>query len=222
MPRGGLPLRIGRISPRGQGGALCVNTSSPAAAAAGLAALSVPAARGGNRVASRRPRVSSRRRPPAARRTCRRRPVPTQQVRQLAQCGGTMYAVGSFTSIKQGQHQRTPGTTPVSFSATYARTRSRPGHPWRSRERASSTPSPSAAATAPTPTSAGAFTSVSGTGGERTSPRSAPRPATVVSGFGHSANGAVGDPGRQSAGHLLAGGTFTSINGGPRSRAWSA
>ena len=32
----------------------------------------------------------------------------TEQVRQLAQCGGTMYAVGSFTSIKR-------------YSTTYAR-----------------------------------------------------------------------------------------------------
>ena len=32
----------------------------------------------------------------------------TEQVRQLAQCGGTMYAVGTFTSIKR-------------YSTTYAR-----------------------------------------------------------------------------------------------------
>src|SRR5882724_1284482 len=41
----------------------------------------------------------------------------TEQVRQIVQCGGTMFAVGSFTSIKQG------GTTysrhnAFSFSAT--------------------------------------------------------------------------------------------------------
>ena len=41
----------------------------------------------------------------------------TEQVRQIVQCGGTMYAVGSFTSIQQG------GTTyrrnnAISFSAT--------------------------------------------------------------------------------------------------------
>ena len=37
---------------------------------------------------------------------------PTQQIRQLVQCGGTMYAVGSFSSIKQGSetaHPQRPG-----------------------------------------------------------------------------------------------------------------
>ena len=29
----------------------------------------------------------------------------TEQVRQLVQCGGTMYAVGSFTRIQQGRIQ---------------------------------------------------------------------------------------------------------------------
>ena len=41
----------------------------------------------------------------------------TEQVRQLAQCGGTMYAVGTFTSIQQGSNVYTRNNI-FSFSAT--------------------------------------------------------------------------------------------------------
>ena len=41
----------------------------------------------------------------------------TQKVRQLVQCGGTMYAVGSFTSIKKGSTVYTRDNA-FSFSAT--------------------------------------------------------------------------------------------------------
>ena len=42
---------------------------------------------------------------------------PTQQIRQLVQCGGTMYAVGSFSSIRKGSTSFSR-TDLVSFSAT--------------------------------------------------------------------------------------------------------
>jgi len=41
----------------------------------------------------------------------------TEQVRQLVQCGGTMYAVGTFTSIKSGT-TTSPRNNAFSFSAT--------------------------------------------------------------------------------------------------------
>ena len=41
----------------------------------------------------------------------------TQKVRQLVQCGGTMYAVGSFTTIKKGSTTYTRNNA-FSFSAT--------------------------------------------------------------------------------------------------------
>ncbi len=42
---------------------------------------------------------------------------PAEQVRQLVQCGGTMYAVGSFTTIMQGTTKITRHNA-FSFSAT--------------------------------------------------------------------------------------------------------
>ena len=41
----------------------------------------------------------------------------TEQIRQLVQCGGTMYAVGTFTEIKQGSTTYTRNNA-FSFSAT--------------------------------------------------------------------------------------------------------
>jgi len=41
----------------------------------------------------------------------------TEQVRQIVQCGGTMYAVGSFTTIKKGSTIYTRSNI-FSFSAT--------------------------------------------------------------------------------------------------------
>src|ERR1700727_797678 len=42
---------------------------------------------------------------------------PTQQIRQIAQCGNTMYAVGSFWDIKQGSSTFTRNNI-MSWSAT--------------------------------------------------------------------------------------------------------
>ena len=41
----------------------------------------------------------------------------TEQIRQLVQCGGTMYAVGSFSTVEQGGHTYTRNNA-FSFSAT--------------------------------------------------------------------------------------------------------
>ena len=71
-------------------------------------------------------------------------------VRQLVQCGGTMYAVGTFTTIKKGSTTYTRDNT-FSFSATapYTVTAWNPGVNGVVNTIAFS------AATAPTPTSAG-------------------------------------------------------------------
>ena len=78
------------------------------AAAAGLLAFSVPAAEAGTGGQPPPPGVVSAT-PASGTPHLPATSSPTQQVRQLVQCGGTMYAVGSFSSIKQG-------------STTYART----------------------------------------------------------------------------------------------------
>ena len=52
----------------------------------------------------------------------------TEQVRQLAQCGGTMYAVGSFTSIKR-YSSTFPRDQRVQLQRHVAVHESRPGTP---------------------------------------------------------------------------------------------
>ena len=131
-----------------------------------------------------------------------------EQVRQLVQCGGTMYAVGTFTSIKQGS-TRSPVNNAFSFSATapYTLTAWAPNvNGDRQLDRLQRH------ATAPTPTSAGSSP-------RSTAPRSkniaevstaAPAPWSRRSGTPRTAQVetllGVG-------GHILAGGYFTTING---------
>ena len=85
------------------------------AAAGALLPLSVPAAQAGTggqppppgsvsaRPASNTPRLASR-------------SSPREQIRQIVRCGTTMYAVGSFSVIKQGSRSFSR-TDIVSFSA---------------------------------------------------------------------------------------------------------
>jgi hypothetical protein len=141
---------------------------------------------------------------------------PTQQVRQLVQCGGTMYAVGSFNSIKKGSSSYAR-TDIVSFSASspYTVTSLAP-----SVVGSTSTDEDGAAAINSIAFSGGNcadayiggnFTKVNGTSVTNIAEISTST-GNVVTGFAHDANhtvdtlAAVGD-------HLLAGGTFTSING---------
>ena len=86
---------------------MCANIILAVPAAAGLLAFSVPAAEAGTGgqppppgVVSATP-VSGTPHLPAS-------SSPTQQIRQLVQCGGTMYAVGSFSSIKKGSSTLLP------------------------------------------------------------------------------------------------------------------
>jgi hypothetical protein len=130
----------------------------------------------------------------------------TEQVRQLAQCGGTMYAVGSFTSIKRYSSTFTR-TNAFSFSATspYMVTSWDPEVNGTVNSIAFS-PDCSIAYLG------GAFTSIGGTAVKNIAAVSTSTGA-VISTFGHSANGQV-ETLLYYNGHLLTGGYYTSINNG--------
>jgi hypothetical protein len=133
----------------------------------------------------------------------------TEQVRQLVECGGTMYAVGSFTQISQGGSTFTRDNV-FSFSATSPYTIT------------SWTPvvngTVNSIALTSTCTHAyigGSFTQVDGAAASniayiRTYNN------TMVMGWAHSANAAVNTVLLTPKGHLLVGGNFTSINGSSR------
>ncbi|MGD0927775.1 MAG: hypothetical protein ABR926_21560 [Streptosporangiaceae bacterium] len=186
-----------------------------AAAAAGVLALSVPAAEAGTGgqpppagVVSATPASNTPHLPATS--------SPTQQVRQLAQCGGTMYAVGSFSSIKQGS-QTLARTDLVSFSATspYTVTSWAPvvvGSTSTNNDGADAINSIAfSGGNCADAYIGGNFTKVNGTSVTNIAEISTST-GNVVTGFAHDANGAV-DTLATVGGHLLAGGTYTSING---------
>ena len=127
-----------------------------------------------------------------------------EQVRQLAQCGGTMYGVGTFTSIK-----RYSGTfardNAFSFSATspYMVTSWNPDVNGIVNSIAFS-PDCSIAYLG------GAFTSIGGTAVKNIAAVSTSTGAVIPT-FGHSANGQV-ETLQYYNGHILTGGYYTSIN----------
>jgi hypothetical protein len=129
----------------------------------------------------------------------------TEQVRQLVQCGGTMYAVGRFTSISWN------GTTfsrnnAFSFRATapFTVTSWNPNVNGKVNSIALS-------AKCSTAWLGGTFTSIHGTAVKNIAAVSTSTGAVNTS-FGHNANGQVETLLRHS-GHLLTGGYYTSING---------
>jgi hypothetical protein len=129
-----------------------------------------------------------------------------EQIRQLVACGGTMYAVGSFTSISQGGHTVTRNNI-FSFSQTAPYTITS----WQ--------PSVNGTVNSIQLTSdchhafiGGVFSQVDGSSAHniayiRTYNN------TMVQDWGHSANGQVDTILRTGNNHLLVGGKFTSING---------
>jgi hypothetical protein len=129
----------------------------------------------------------------------------TQQVRQLVQCGGTMYAVGSFTSITWN------GTTysrnrAFSFQATSPFTVTS----WNPNVNGTV----NSIALSPDCSVAylgGKFSSIGGTAVKNIAAVSTST-GTVISTFRHSANGQVNTLLAYN-GHVLAGGYYTSING---------
>jgi hypothetical protein len=185
------------------------------AAAAGLLALSVPAARAGtggqpppSGVVSATPASNTPQLPPSS--------SPTQQIRQIVQCGGTMYAVGSFSSIKQGSKSYSR-TDLVSFSASspYTVTSWAPvvvGSTQTNEDGADAINSLAfSGGNCADAYIGGNFTKINGTSVTNIAEISTST-GNVVTGFAHAANGTV-DTLAAVGGHLLAGGAFTSING---------
>ena len=185
------------------------------AAAAGLLAFSIPAAEAGTGgqpppagVVSATPASGTPHLPATS--------SPTQQVRQIAQCGGTMYAVGSFSSIKQGT-QTLARSDLVSFSASspYTVTSWAPvvvGSTSTNNDGADAINSIAFSGGNCTDAYIGGnFTKVNGTSVTNIAEISTST-GNVVTGFAHAANGAVNTLAAVGS-HLLVGGTFTSING---------
>src|ERR1700684_2572749 len=129
----------------------------------------------------------------------------TEQIRQLVQCGSTMYAVGSFTSIKRESSSYTRDNI-FSFSATspYAVTSWNPDVNGVVNSIAFNGSNCADAYIG------GGFTSVDGTTVKNIAEVSTSTGA-VVPGFAHSANGQV-ETLLGAAGHILVGGYYTSIS----------
>jgi hypothetical protein len=131
---------------------------------------------------------------------------PLAQIRQLVQCGSTMYAVGSFTEIKRNSMTFTRDNV-FSFSAT---------SPFKVTSWA---PDVNGVVNSITFNSGncadayigGKFSSVNGTTVKDIA-EIGTSTGSVVSSFGHSASGQV-ETLASYQGHVIAGGYFTSING---------
>ncbi len=186
-----------------------------AAAATGVLAFSIPAAEAGTGgqppppgVVSAAPASNTPHLPATS--------SPTQQVRQLAQCGGTMYAVGTFSSIKQGSTSYARSDV-FSFSASspYTVTSWAPvvvGSTSTNNDGADAINSIAfSGGNCADAYIGGNFTKVNGTSVTNIAEISTST-GNVVTGFAHDANGAV-DTLATVGGHLLAGGTYTTING---------
>ena len=141
---------------------------------------------------------------------------PTQQVRQLVQCGGTMYAVGSFSSIKQGSTSFSR-TDLVSFSASspYTVTSLAPVVVGSTNTNQSGAAAINSIAfsggNCANAYIGGNFTKVNGTSVTNIA-EIATSTGNVVTGFAHSANGAV-DTLAAVGGTCWWGGLYPSING---------
>ncbi len=129
----------------------------------------------------------------------------TEQVRQLVQCGSTMYAVGSFTSIKRFSTTYTRDNA-FSFSASSPYTVSS-WNPDVNGVVNSIAFSPDCS----TAYLGGKFTSIGGTSVKNIAAVSTSTGAVITS-FGHSASSQV-ETLLMYNGHLLTGGYFTTVNG---------
>jgi hypothetical protein len=138
---------------------------------------------------------------------------PVQQIRQLVQCGGTMYAVGSFTQIVKGGTSYSR-TDIFSFKAKSPYTVTSWDPHVAGTTSTSSAPVNTIAFSGGHCADAyigGAFTSVNGTAAKNIAEISTST-GNVVRRFAHSASGSVQTL-LGAAGHILAGGYYTSING---------
>lgn len=136
---------------------------------------------------------------------------PAQQIRQIVQCKGTMFAVGTFTTIEQGSKRYTRHNV-VSFAAKPPY-RVSSWAPKVNGEVNSITFSGGRCADAYI---GGSFTSINGTAAHNIAELSTSTGA-VIKKFAHSANGIVntvlGITAPRGGRHILAGGNYTSING---------
>jgi hypothetical protein len=130
---------------------------------------------------------------------------PNEQIRQIAQCGGTMYAVGTFTTIIKGSTSYTRDNA-FSFSATapYAVTA------WNPNVNGVVTSIAFNGTNCADAYIGGLFSSVGGSTVKNLAEVDTTAGA-VVAAFGHSANGQVSTL-LGASGHILAGGYYTSIN----------
>jgi hypothetical protein len=130
----------------------------------------------------------------------------TEEIRQLVQCGGTMYAVGSFTSIMRESSTYTRDNI-FSFSATSPYTVTS----WNPNVNGVVNSITFNGTNCADAYIGGDFTSVGSTAVKDIAEVSTSTGA-VVPGFGHSAGGQV-ETLLGVDGHILAGGYYTSING---------
>jgi hypothetical protein len=132
---------------------------------------------------------------------------PVQVIRQLVQCGSTMYAVGSFNAIVQGSTTYTRHNV-FSFSASAPYTVSS----WA--PNVSNTVNTIAFANGDCSHAyiGGSFTSVNGTTVKNIAEIATTSPGNVVASFASSASSQV-ETIVGAGNHLLVGGYFTSING---------
>lgn len=135
----------------------------------------------------------------------------TEQVRQLVQCGGTMYAVGTFTSIER-RGTKYARHNAFSFSATAPyRVRS-----WNPNVNGTVNSIAFSGSSCSRAYIGGAFTSVHGTAVKDIAEVDTATGA-VAQAFRHHASGQV-ETLLGFRGHILAGGYFTSINGSSADR----
>jgi hypothetical protein len=130
----------------------------------------------------------------------------TEQVRQIAQCGTNMYAVGSFTSISQGGNTYTRDNV-FSFSAAAPYTI----NSWAPDVNGVVNSIAFDGTDCAVAYLGGQFTTVGATAVQNIAAVDTTT-GTVVTGFAHKANGQV-ETLLMTNGHLLTGGLFTKING---------
>ncbi|HEY2551742.1 MAG TPA: hypothetical protein VGI64_14325 [Streptosporangiaceae bacterium] len=134
------------------------------------------------------------------------RTARTEQVRQLVQCGGTMYAVGSFSTVQQGSRGFARRNI-FSFRATPPFTM----RPWNPSVNGTVDSIAFSGGNCASAYIGGQFSSVHGRAARNIAEISTSTGA-VRTGFAHAASATV-ETLRAARGHILAGGFFRSING---------